>query len=69
MKWTVNDLFRVFEIIFIDKRIGMGSLETVEKNLKSDQTVFIVIFLVLWFLVPVPAFIYVLYRERKFYRE
>ena len=69
MRWTFDDRFRVFEFICLDKRIGIGGLEIAKKELKSDQTIFLVIFLVLWFLVPVPAFIFVLYRERKFYRE
>ena len=69
MKWTFDDRFRVFELICLDKRIGIGGLELAEQRLKSDQIFLALLILGFWFAVPVPAFIFVLYRERKFYRE
>lgn len=69
IKWTFDDRFRVFELRCHDKNIDIGRLEIAEKKLKSDQTDLIIIFLFVWFLAPVPLFIFILYRERKFYRE
>ena len=69
MKWTFDDRFRVFELICQDKRIAIGGLEVAEKRLKSDQMFFLFVFLMLWLSTPVPAFIYVLYRERNYHHE
>ena len=69
MKWTFDNRFRVFELVCLEKHIGSGGLEYSKKTLQSEQWVWIVIFFVTWFLALVPLFVFVLNRERKFYRE
>lgn len=69
MRWTLEERFRVWELICWDKRIAVGGLETNEKMLGSSRKGFFWIFLVFWLIGPLPIFGYVLYRERKHHQD
>jgi hypothetical protein len=70
MHWVLgNNRFRVYELLCNEKNIFVGGLEESERDLISQRKGSIFIFLLIWFSSSVPAFVYVLYRERKYYRE
>ena len=70
LRWTLgNNRFRVFELLCPERSVLIGGLEQSTTAWISGRSRSIWPFLFLWLLVPVPALIYILFRERKFYRE
>jgi hypothetical protein len=69
MKWTIEDRFRVWELICRDRQIAVGGLESAAKMFDSNQKSNFWLVLFYWLIVPVPLFVAVLYRERKHHHD